>query len=497
MQRRKFLQNLVVGAVSLAIPGAGQTGADGLPEQKPNILWLIADDLSCDLSCYGHELVETPNLETLASEGVVFTNAFTVSPVCSPARSALVTGMYPTTIGAHQHRTRKAEKPRMPVNGVEMVTEYFKDAGYFVANGNRRLNHGGKRDYSFIPSSDNVYEGYSWRQRGMEQPFFQQVQFHKAHRPFQRDKSNPIPADRVDLPPYYPDCPLLRRDWANYLEEVQLLDSEVGRLLDMLESDGLRDNTLVVFTADHGRAHFRAKQWLYEGGINIPLVVRWPGHLSQGRVDESLVNNIDLAPTSLDAAGIAIPDNIQGQNFLSDDASEREYIFAARDRCDETFDRVRCVRSARWKYIRNFYPQRPYMQFNAYKKYRYPAYALLKVWHKQGKLNRTQQRFMADEKPEEELYDLKNDPYEIHNLADEQEHQVLLEKYRRVLQRWIERTDDKGQIREDPEETEYWRREMHEYTPTRVDFPVYDISWEELLIHWEEKTLGETGSFPQ
>ncbi|NQT83325.1 sulfatase-like hydrolase/transferase, partial [bacterium] len=208
--------------------------------------------------------------------------------------------------------------------------------------------------------------------------------------------------------------------------------------------------TIVFFFGDNGRPHVRGKQFLYEGGIHVPLIVRWPGHIKPGAIVDDLVSAIDFGPTCMRVVGIEPPSSMQGQVFLGANAKKREYIVAARDRCDETYDRIRCVRTKRFKYIRNFFPNFPYTQPNLYKKRQYPVLTLMEVLYAQGKLTPEQARFMASSRPAEELYDIPNDPHELHNLAGDPDCQEILNKLRATLNAWIKETGDLGEIPEDP-----------------------------------------------
>ncbi|UCF00431.1 MAG: sulfatase [Planctomycetota bacterium] len=420
-----------------------------MSEDRRNILWIIAEDLSPDLGCYGNALVKTPNIDNLAGEGARYTNAFTTSPVCSPSRSAFMTAMYQTSIGVHHHRSHRYDGYTLS-EPVKVITEYFRAGGYFSCNcAGLNRQKPGKTDFNF--SVENPYDGTDWRQRRVGQQFFAQINFSETHRPFKRDTENPIDENKVKLPPYYPDHRIARRDWADYLEHIQILDEKVGNVLKRLEEDGLADNTIVFFFGDHGRPHVRGKQFLYEGGIRVPLIIRWPGHIEAGTVVDDLVSAIDFGPTSLKLAGIEPPKHMQGQVFIGPDAKKREFVIAARDRCDGTVDRIRCVRTKRFKYIRNYYPNRPYMQFNLYKKHRYPVWSLMQVLYAAGKLTPQEELFMACIRPREELYDLQSDPHEINNLADNAEHQETLKKLRGILDKWIEDTGDQGGVPEDPQ----------------------------------------------
>ncbi len=493
--RRAFLQAGAGAAAGFLLPScaaAGRTKGKGGPGGRPNVLWITSEDTCPDLGCYGETLVETPHLDRLAGQGIRFTRAFTTAPVCSPSRSAFMTGMYQTTIGAHNHRSHRRDGYTLPPP-VKLITEYFREAGYFTANVRTAapgVRGTGKNDFNF--KVKKPFDGTDWNQRRKGQPFFAHLNLRLTHRPFERDPLRPIDPAKVKVPPYYPDTPLSRRDWADYLESIQVLDREIGKILDRLRKEGLEENTIVFYFGDHGRPHVRAKQWLYEGGIHIPLIVRWPGPLPAGKVSDALVSAIDLAPTSLSLAGIEPPSHMQGVVFLGDKAKERQYVFAARDRCDETVDRIRCVRDKRWKYIRNFMPGRPYTQFNAYKESFYPDLPLMEVLHRQGKLTPVQELFMAPEKPVEELYDLEKDPWEVHNLASDPAHQKTLIRFRAELNRWIAETDDKGRVPEDPKVIQHWKRVARRRFRARMK------KWglspegrpEERLAYWRKKLLG-------
>jgi N-sulfoglucosamine sulfohydrolase len=485
--RRSFLKICNASAVTSMLPGLFVKSANAAENERPNILWLDTEDLSPDLGCYGTPLVRTPNIDQLAGEGVRFTNAFVSGPVCSASRSAVVTGMYQTSIGAHHHRSNR-QKP-LPDN-IKLLTHYLRDAGYFTCNGQALTDGGkGKLDYNFDMPFDEAFDGTNWSQRESGQPFFAEVHFSEVHRIFHRDVDNPIDPDDVEVPPYYPDHPITRLDWALYLETIQNLDKKIGRILQRLEDEGLADNTVVFFWGDHGRAMVRGKQFLYEGGIRIPLIVRWPGRIQPGIVSDKLVSAIDFAPTWLTLAGVEVPDYMEGQDFLSPDTPGRDYIFAARDRCDETDDRIRCVRTKRHKYIRNFFPERPYTYFNAYKKKQYPVLTLMEVLSARGELSLEQARFMAPTRPAEELYDLQNDPHEVHNLADGEEHQEILKELRGKLDTWIADTDDKGEIPEDKETAAYWDQdaEVRFARDMKARGLEPDITPEEYLAWWERK----------
>ncbi|MCU0914803.1 MAG: sulfatase-like hydrolase/transferase [Planctomycetes bacterium] len=500
MKRREFLKTSV-GAAAALLSGCATDPKRATREaarqrllqlrNRPNILWLISEDTSPDLACYGHPLVKTPNLDKLASEGARYTHAFTTAPVCSASRSAFMTGMYQTSIGAHHHRSHRSDghvlRPPLAV-----ITEFFRRAGYYTCNSaGLSYKRPGKTDWNFTPNA-RAFDGTDWSQRASGQPFFAQINFSHTHRAFVRDKKSPIDPAKVELPPSYPDHPIARRDWADYLESIQLLDTEIGVALQWLEKEGMARNTMVMYFGDNGQCHVRGKQWLYEGGIHIPMIIRWPDHIQPGTVVDDLVSTIDFAPTFLSAAGITPPEHLQGHTFLGPEKKTRQYLLAARDRCDETADRIRCVRSQRYKYIRNYYPDRPYTQFNAYKKEAYPVLTLMQVLHGQGKLTPEQAQFMAPTRPAEELYDLQNDPHELHNLADERQSRSILREHSRELDQWIKATGDQGEQPEDPKVVAYWQEEMAKLFREQMEKRGLSphVSDEEYLRWWEKKLLG-------
>ena len=452
MKRRDFLNTIGFSTAALALALCVQSlSSAAIPSSKrPNILWICVEDMSANMSCYGETTIQTPNIDRLAAEGALFRQAFVTEPVCSPSRSAMVTGMYQTTIGAHLHRSsRHAVKIHLPKH-IKLISEYFRQAGYYTSNGSTlNINSPsetkrGKTDYNFV-WDEKVYDAAEWSGRKPDQPFFAQIQL-KGGKNRGAKVSNPVDPAKVKLPPYYPDHPVLREDWAKYLNSVIQTDIEVGEILDRLTKEGIADNTIVFFWTDHGISHIRGKQFLYEDGIHVPLIVRGPG-IKPGTIREDLVVHIDIAAASLDLAGIKIPPHMQGQPIFSPEYEPRRYVFSARDRCDETVERMRCVRTDRYKYIRNFYPHRSHTQPNRYKDGK-QIMGVMRELFAAGELNSDQARQFLPSRPVEELYDLQSDPHELHNLADSSQHQHTLKKLRKVLVDWIVQTRDLGQIPE-------------------------------------------------
>ena len=420
------------------------------------------------MGCYGNELVSTPNIDQLAADGVRYTNAFTTAPVCSASRSAFMTGMYQTTIGAHNHRSHRDDGYRLP-QGVRLLTDWMRDAGRFTANvrrlGGKRLGTG-KTDWNFQPEG-KPFDSDKWEDLKTHQPFYAQINFSETHRRFKHCPEHPVDPDKVRLPPYYPDHPVAREDWALYLETVNVLDQKVGVVLNKLQKDGLADGTVVIFFGDHGRAMVRGKQWCYDSGLHVPLVIRWPKgfpappQFKPGSVDDRLIAAIDLAATSLAIAGAPRPPRMEGRVFLGAGADPpREYVFGARDRCDETVFRIRTVRDARYRYIRNFLPERPFLEINRYKEASYPMIPLMRKLHAEGKLTPVQEVFLAPSRPAEELYDVQSDPYEVNNLAGSPEHKEVLVRMRAALEQWIDESDDQGRVLEPPEVVKPWEDKM-------------------------------------
>lgn len=458
-------QELVADDASL------QDAADKWHGEEPNILWIMIEDWSTDLSCYGTPLVHTPHIDKLAADGIRFERAYTTSPVCSTSRSAMMTGFHQNYIGAHQHRT-SGKKP-LPY-GIKAIPHLLEEAGYYTAT-----MVGKKTDCNFTTDKP-LFMGKSWRDRGEGQPFYVQATFAGTHRSFVRDRERPIDADQVNVPPYYPDLPLVRRDWANGLETVQVVDRQVGDLLQQLEDDGLTDNTIVFFIGDHGRCHIRGKQFLYEAGVHIPLIVRWPDHIKPGSVSNELVSTLDICQTIVKVAGARPAHELHGLYLFGEELPARKYVHFNRDKMDNTHDAMRAVRSDRYKLIHNLMPERAYCQLNEYKERQYPILALMNVLNIQGKLSPVQGRFMAARKPEFELYDLKDDPHEINNLADHPNHTEIKSELLAQINRWRKEVNDAGV-------TEEFRN-----GGWSAKYPTKSLEdWQSVLKEWEQALLVE------
>jgi uncharacterized sulfatase len=366
-----------------------------------------------------------------------------------------MSGRYQNNIGAHNHRTWDWNK-RTLAAPAKHLCEWFRDAGYFTCNlqpppEQRKAVNGaagsGKVDLNFLANGADTgrfFDGYDWNQRKSGQPFFAHITIIETHKgpgwtiARQQAKSELVDPEKLKLASYYPDSPVARDEYANYLDAIHLSDGYLGQLLQRLESEGLAKNTVVVVSSDQGPL-FRGKQFLYDGGIQIPLVIRFPENrqprgLAPGSVDDRFVSGIDIAPTLLGFAGIRPPEGaMQGQDILGPRYQPRSHVFAARDRMDTSIDRMRAVRTRQFKYIRNDLPAIPYMQANEYKEQNYPTWNLVKDWARQGKLTKEQSLFASQVKPIEELFDIQADPDEVHNLAGDARHRETLKQLRSLV----------------------------------------------------------------
>ena len=447
---------------------------------QPNVLWFVVDDMSPSFSCYGETLIQTPAVDKLAAEGTKFTRAYVTAPVCSTCRSALITGMYQTTIGAHHHRSGRGEMKIHLPSDVTPVPVQFQKAGYYTCIGsglpgqdncgmpfgNGKKKGGGSRlgktDYNF-EWDPKMYDSHDWAQHG-GRPFFMQVQLHggklregdeKARVAFKQrviaELGSATDPQKVTLPPYYPRDPVLLEDWALYLDSARMTDLHVGRVIARLETAGLLENTLIIFMTDHGISHARGKQFLYDEGAHIPFIVRGPG-VMKGAVRDDLVMQIDMAAMSLAAAGIPIPATMQGRDILAKDHQPRQAIFAARDRCDETVEHLRSTRTDRFLYIRNFLPQRPHLQPNAYKDGK-AIVQTLRSLHSEGKLpSISEDLLFSSTRQAEELYDYQADPFQLTNLAANPDYATKLAEMEALLLSEMRRLDDPYRLWNQPDD---------------------------------------------
>lgn len=467
-------------------------------QDRPNVLWLYVEDLCDWLGCYGDELAETPTLDALAARGARFERAYMPAPVCSPTRSAVITGCWQTSIGAHNHRSSRtpADQIALP-DGVRPLPTLLRDVGYYTFNR-------GKLDYNFSHDPRELYDHHDpnmnlerlrdvaalWRPAAAAaKPFFGQLQL--------RGGKNRAPAATdpaaVSVPPYYPDTAAVRAEIARHYDVIAKTDREVKRVLAALQEDQLLESTVVFFFSDHGYGMHRHKQFVYEGGVKVPLLIAGPS-VSPG-VRSDLVSGIDLAATVLSLAGVEAPAGMEGLDMFADDYA-RPYVISARDRCDYTVDRIRAVVTERFRYIRNELPDRPYMQ----PQYRdsWPVTKEARELAAEGALDAQQLLFYGGSRPREELYDLGEDPHQIRNLVDSTIHRGPLLLHRALLDNWIRTTGDRGQLPE-PEAglratLERWQDKCvnDEFGPIRARVDAEDLDKRRALILGDSISMGYT-----
>jgi N-sulfoglucosamine sulfohydrolase len=424
-------------------------------QQRPNILWISFEDTNPFYRCYGDPVARTPNLDWLAGEGCRWTHAFSTAGVCAPSRCAIITGMYAISVGAHHMRTTHANRltPEMPTPysvvlppEVKCFTEYLRAAGYYCTNND-------KTDYQFEPpitAWDELSATAHWRNRpDPQQPFFAVFNLMPTHESGMWENDSPeltFDPAAMRLPPYFPDTQKVREAMARMYTRIEGNDRHLAEILKQLEDDGLAQNTVVVHWSDHGPLP-RGKRWPYDSGIHVPLIVRWPGQLEAGSVSGRLISTIDLGPTMLSIAGVPIPWHMQGRAFLgAQEMPSRDYVYASRDRHDESYDRVRAVRDARFKYIRNYHPELPRAAWFSYLN-RHPIMQELWRLHCANELHGPQ-TLMFDPRPIEELYDTQADPWEINNLANDSRFAHEIERLRFALDDWLDDVGDMGEIGE-------------------------------------------------
>lgn len=457
--------NVLVGTVTVgAVVSAG--AAD-----RPNILWITVEDMSAQLGCYGDTTVPTPNVDRLASEGAKYTRAFSTYGVCAPSRATLITGMYPTSIGAMHMRTMKRTASldkvtdanllaiptyeAVPPPEVRCFTEYLREAGYYCSNNS-------KEDYQFatpITAWDDSSKDAHWQNRPTPgTPFFSVFNFAITHESKVFDQLSEQVADpeKVQVPPYYPDTPIVRRDIARNYDNIAEMDRRVGRLLKELEEDGLLDRTIIFFFSDHGSGLPRSKRWVYDSGIRVPLIIRYPDKKEANTTNTNLVSFIDFAPSMLSLLEIPVPSYMQGRAFLGGQKkAPRKYIYAFRDRMDPALERIRAVRDSRFKYIRNYRPELPYVGTIPYR----DQMALMQEINKlaaEDKLGLDQWQLWSKKKPLEELYDTDADPFEIRNIAGDPQHIKKLAELREIHEVFHELYGDLAELPETQLKEKLW-----------------------------------------
>jgi uncharacterized sulfatase len=429
-------------------------GAPGLrgqepPPSRPNVLWLTCEDMGPHLGAYGDRYATTPNLDRFATRSLRYLTAWSNAPVCAPARTALISGLYPTATGSEHMRSMT----RLPA-GMKMYPQFLREAGYYCTNNSKEDYNLEKPGIVWDESSAQAH----WKNRKPGQPFFAVFNATVTHESQIRRRPHQLVHDpaKAPLPAYHPDTPEVRHDWAQYYDNITQMDAQVGARLKELEDAGLAEDTVVFFYSDHGSGMPRSKRWPYNSGLHVPLLVHFPKkflHLAPkdyapGGQTQCLVSFVDLAPTLLSLAGIKPPDYLQGQAFLGPfEAPARAYVHGFRGRMDERYDLVRSVRDQRYVYVRNYLPHKVYGQHVDYM-FQTPTTRVWKKLYDDGRL-KPPQTFFWQTKPAEELYDVQSDPHEVNNLAGSPAHQEVLKRMRQAQQEHARQVRDVGFLPED------------------------------------------------
>jgi uncharacterized sulfatase len=432
-----------------AAAAGGGVMARAQQKPRPNILWITCEDTGPHLGCYGDSYSVTPNLDALAGKGVIYRNAWSNAPVCAPARTTIISGMFPPSTGSEHMRSMT----RLPA-GMKMYPAYLGEAGYYTTNNNKEDYNLEKEGVVWSESSTKAH----WRNRKPGQPFFAIFNFTTTHESQVRRRPYTLVHDpaKVRIPAYHPDTPEVRHDWAQYYDNITTMDGQAGDVLKQLEADGLAADTIVFFYGDHGPGIARSKRWPYNSGLHVPLIVYIPPkfrHLAPkdykpgGRIDR-LVGFVDLAPTLLSLAGVKPPAHLQGSAFLGEHIGpEPEYQFGFRGRMDERYDLVRSVRDKRYVYLRQYMPHKIYGQFIAYL-FETPTTQVWRKLYDEGKL-KPPRTYFWEKKPPEELYDLESDRDEVNNLARSPQHQAILNRLRKAQRDFALKIRDVGFLPED------------------------------------------------
>ncbi|MFT5017771.1 MAG: N-sulfoglucosamine sulfohydrolase [Limisphaerales bacterium] len=416
-------------------------------QDKPNIIWLMAEDISTDLSCYDMPDVRTPNLDAMAAKGVRFENCFVTNPICSPSRSAMMIGAHQVKTNTHQHRSNREVPLSLPYRP---FTQLLREAGYTTILGNHNvMGKGRKTDVNFKHEALGPWDGKTTF--GLfdkydeflpeDGPFFAQIQLNVTHRGGWWERISQESPDRHDpskvtLPTYMADDPIVRQDWARYLDQLEYMDREVGMIRQELEKKGVSDNTIIIFIGDNGRCNIRGKGYLHDPGLRIPLIIYDPRDKeARPQVQSEVISATDITATILAYAGAELPAFLTGSPIF-DKGFNRKYVYAARDLWDEVMEDSRALTSSRWKYIRNDKPEIPFDAGQAYLEFYRPAVHIMRTLRDGGQLTPEQAFFFLPTKPSEELYNLENDPEELNNLVGEKAHRRTLRRLRKLTKRY-------------------------------------------------------------
>lgn len=443
------------------------------PTPKPNVLWISSEDHGQEMGCYGDTYADTPNVDALARRGLLYRNVWSNAPVCAPARTTIITGMYPTSLGAEHMRSMVPLPPN-----TQLFTETMRGAGYYCTNNS-------KEDYNVLTPHDLWDESSRqahYKNRHSDQPFFAVFNSTHSHESAIRNfKGEPKhdPA-KFTVPAYHPDHPTVRRDWAIFYDTLTQADAVAGRLLDELNAQGLSESTIVFYWGDHGSGMPRHKRWPSDSGLRVPLVVYIPEALAHLRPDDYVtggetdrpVSFVDFAPTMLSLAGIEPPRWMQGHAFLGPYAAPKQpFLYGYRGRMDERLDFVRSVTDGRYVYIKNYMPHVSQGQHVAYQM----ETATTRLWRKmfdEGKLNAAQSQFWTEPKDSEEFYDLQNDPYEVKNLIESADHTEIVNKLRAAHRQHVFEIRDIGFIPEGERFVLAGGRTPYQYGQDRRNYPL-------------------------
>ncbi|MFK8163634.1 MAG: sulfatase [Lewinella sp.] len=427
---------------AIFLPLAGPSFA----QNQPNIIWLMAEDISTDLACYGMQAVQTPNLDAMAARGVRFDNCFVTNPICSPSRSAMMVGSHQIKTNTHHHRSNR----EIPLDGsFKPFTYWLRNEGYTTILGHHGVRgKGRKTDVNFKHTKIGPWDGKT--QFGLfdkldtftvkDQPFFAQIQLNVTHRggwwdDVRAQSKHPVDPAKVVLPDYMADHPAIRLDWAKYLDQMEYADDEVGMIFAELEAKGMAEHTIVIFIGDNGRCNIRGKGYLHDAGLHIPLIVYSPYGNLGAKIRKDVVSATDITATILDLAGIKVPKYMTGAPIF-DASFDRKYTYAGRDLWDEVEEQSRALTSGKWKYIRNDKPDVPFDAEQAYLEFYRPAVHVMRTLREEGKLNEHQLPFFLPQKPAEELYDLEKDPQELVNLINDEAYARTLKKLRKKTRKY-------------------------------------------------------------
>ena len=483
--------------------------------QKPlNVVWISCEDMGPILGSYGNDIIKTPNLDKLASEGVRYTNAYSTVGVCAPSRFSIITGMYPARLGAHNMRTgdyhnyktpeevshRKnigvidkegkniPEYEVVPPTHVKPFTEILRTKGYYCANNF-------KCDYQFnapFTAWDEVSSTVSYRDAPKDKPFFYVWNTLLTHESRIWERSNqPLTVNPEDIiiPSYFPDIPEVRNDIARKYSNIEAMDKKVGELMNQLEEDGMLDNTIIMFWSDHGGNLLRQKRAVGNSGLNVPLIIRYPNKMDAGKVDERIVSLMDLGPTVLSLLNIEPPKHYDGKAIAgSYEDDPREYAFGTADRFDESTDMQRSVLDGRYVYVKNFLPELPLIYRNKYRE-RITMNSKLIQMDSFNMLEGDAAYIFMKTKPVEEFYDLANDPYEVHNIIDNPKYFKKINDFRTALENWQKEINDQGFIAENKLVKSFWPNMIQPKTEN-VDFKIGDDGLYELTTLTNGASIG-------